>query len=139
MSQENVDTIRAVYDRYREGDFRASADLLDPHAVLVLPKAGDWGPETPESGLFVGPEAIAGYTRDSLLKPWADFTMEAEEIVEAGDGVLVTVRQRGVGRTSGVPVELRYFTLWSFRARKVIRIQSFRDRAEALEAAGLPE
>ena len=65
--------------------------------------------------------------------------MEAEEIVEAGDGVLVDVRQRGVGRTSGVPVELRYFTLWSFRARKVIRIQSFRDRAEAFEAAGLSE
>ena len=131
--------IRAVYDRYREGDFRASADLLDPQAVLVLPKAGDWGPETPESGLFVGSQAIATYTRDSLLKPWADFTMDAEEIVEAGDGVLVRVRQRGVGRTSGVPVELRYFTLWSFRAGKVIRIQSFRNRAEALAAAELPE
>ena len=75
MSEENVETIRAVYDRYREGDFGASADLLDPHVVLVLPKAGDWGPETPESGLFVGSEAIATYTRDSLLKPWADFTM----------------------------------------------------------------
>lgn len=122
-----------------EGDFRASADLLDPHAVMVLPKAGDRGPETPESGLFVGSEAIALHTRDSLLKPWADFTMDAEEIVEAGDGVLVRVRQRGVGKTSGVPVELRYFTLWSFRAGKVIWIQSFRDRAEALDAAELPE
>src|SRR5688500_1447379 len=137
MSQENVEAIRSVYDRYREGDFRASADLLDPHAVLVLPKAGDWGPETPKSGLFVGSDEIAAYTRDSLLKPWADFTMEAEEILEVGEGVLVAVRQRGVGRTSGAPVELRYFTLWSFRGRKVIRIQSYRDRGEALEAAGL--
>ena len=139
MPQENVEIMRAVYDRYRQGDFRASADLLDPHAVLVLSKAIDWGPETPASGLYVGPEAIAAYTRDSLLKPWADFTMEAEEIVEMGDGVLVTVRQRGVGRTSGVPAELRYFTLWSFRGHKVIRIQSFRERSEALEAAGLSE
>jgi ketosteroid isomerase-like protein len=53
--------------------------------------------------------------------------------------VIVSVYQSGVGRTSGVPVELRYFTLWSFRGRKVIRIESFRDRGEALEAAGLPK
>jgi ketosteroid isomerase-like protein len=139
MSQANVEIMQTVYDRYREGDFHASADLLDPHAVLVLPKASEWGPETPESGLFIGPEGIAEYTRDILLKPWADFTMEAEEITEAGDSVLVRVRQSGVGRTSGVPVELRYFTLWSFRGRKVIRIESFRERSEALEAAGLSE
>ncbi|MDQ3571415.1 MAG: nuclear transport factor 2 family protein [Actinomycetota bacterium] len=137
MSQENVEVMRTVYDRYREGDLRASADLLDPHAVLVLPKASDWGPDTPESGLFIGPEGIAEYTRHMLLKPWADFTLEAEEIVEAGDSVLIRVIQRAVGRTSGIPVELRYFTLWSFRGRQVIRIESFRERAEALEAAGL--
>ena len=39
----------------------------------------------------------------------------------------------------GVPVELRYFTVWSFRGKNVIRIESFRERDEALEAAGLPE
>lgn len=139
MSQEKVDVVRAVYDRYRKGDFKASAELLDPHAILVLPKASDWGPETPGSGLYIGREEIAAYTRNSLLKPWAEFTMEAEEIIEAGDSVLVRVHQRGVGRTSGVPAEMGYFTLWSFRGPKVIRIESFRERAEALEAAGLSE
>jgi ketosteroid isomerase-like protein len=53
--------------------------------------------------------------------------------------VLVSVRQRGVGTTSGVETELRYFQLWSFRGGKVIRMESTRDRAEALEAAGLSE
>jgi hypothetical protein len=28
-------------------------------------------------------------------------------------------------------------TLWTFRGRKVIRIESFRQRADALDAAGL--
>jgi hypothetical protein len=40
---------------------------------------------------------------------------------------------------SGVPVELRYFTVWSFRGNKVIRIENFRERGEALEAVGLSE
>ena len=139
MSQENVEVMRAVYDRYREGDFRASADLLDPYVVLVLSRASDWGPETPESGMYIGSEGIAEYTRENLIKPWSHFTMEAEEIVKAGDSVLVHVHQRGVGRTSGVPSELHYFTLWSFRGPRIIRIESFRDRGAALEAVGLSE
>jgi ketosteroid isomerase-like protein len=138
MSQENVEIVRAIYERFGEGDFRASADLLDPHVVLVL--GSEFGPEfVPGAGTHLGAEAVTAYTREYLLGPWADFTMEAEEILAAGDSVLVGVRQYGVGRTSGAPTELRYFTIWSFRGRKVIRIESFRERAEALEAAGLPE
>jgi ketosteroid isomerase-like protein len=137
MSQENVETVRAIYERFGEGDFRASADLLDPHVVMVL--GPEFGPESPGAGTYLGADAVAAYTREYLLGPWADFAMEAEEILAVGDSVLVGVRQRGVGRASGAPTELRYFTLWSFRGRKVIRIQSFRERAEAVEAAGLEE
>jgi ketosteroid isomerase-like protein len=136
MPQENVKIVRAVYERWSEGDFRASIDLLDPHVVLVL--GPEFGPDSPDTGTYSGIEAVATYTR-GLLEAWADFTMQAEEIVAAGDSVLVGVCQRGVGRISGVPTELRYFTLWSFRGGKVIRLESFRERAEALEAAGLRE
>jgi len=34
---------------------------------------------------------------------------------------------------------MHYFTLWSFRGATVIRIESFRERSAALEAAGLRE
>jgi ketosteroid isomerase-like protein len=66
-------------------------------------------------------------------------TMEAAEIVEAGDSVLVRVCQRSVGAASGVPTEIQYFTVWTFRGRKVIRLESFPERAEALEAVALRE
>src|SRR3954452_4673535 len=138
MSQENVEAIRAVYERFSEGDFRASADLLDPHVVLVL--GTEFAPSlvaSPDEGAFYGSEAVANATR--AITEDVALTMEAEEVRAAGDTVLVSVRQRGVGRTSGVSVEGRYFTLWSFRGPKVIRIESFGDRAEALEAAGVAE
>jgi ketosteroid isomerase-like protein len=137
MSQENVEIVRAIYERWGEGDFRAAVDLFDPNILLVLPP--EFGPESPDIETYLGPEEIATYTRD-MLKPWTRFTMEAEELVAAGDSVLVGVRQHGfLESTSGVPTELRYFTLWSFRGRKVIRIESFGERAAALEAAGLRE
>ena len=136
MSEENVETVRAVYERWSEGDFGASVDLFDPNVVLVLPP--DFGPDIPDASAYLGPEAIASYTR-GLLENWEDFTMEAEEFLAAGDSVVARVHQRGVGRTSGIPTEMRYFTVWSFRGRKVIHLESFRERAEALEAAGLSE
>ena len=41
MSRENVDALRAVYEEYSRGNFRAGVDLYDPHAVsythLTLP------------------------------------------------------------------------------------------------------
>jgi ketosteroid isomerase-like protein len=140
MSQENVEVIRAVYEHWSEGDFRSTADLLDAHVVLVLyPKFAAYmvGP-SPDHDAYYGVEAVAAYTR-AILEPMRRLTMEAEEIIEAGDSVLVRVRQRGIGRASGVPTETRYFTLWTFRGGKAIRLESFTDRAAALRAAGLRE
>ncbi|MGC1802096.1 MAG: hypothetical protein WA701_17065 [Solirubrobacterales bacterium] len=31
MSEENVEIVRRVYERFDEGDFRASVDLFDRH------------------------------------------------------------------------------------------------------------
>ena len=91
MPQDKVEIVRAVFERWREGDFRAAVHLLDPHVLLVL------GPGFPDAGTYLDVEAVTAYTR-RLLEPWRDFTIEAEEISPAGDSVLVGVRQRGVGR-----------------------------------------
>jgi ketosteroid isomerase-like protein len=133
MSQENVEALRAIYDRFSEGDFRASVDLLD-RRIVFLPL-----PESPEAQVYLGVEGVAAWMRRTLLEAWADLTMEAEEFISAGDSVLVSVRQRGVARISGIPTDAHYFTLWSFRGSKVIRIENFQERDEALEAAGLSE
>jgi hypothetical protein len=53
--------------------------------------------------------------------------------------VVVQVRQRGVGTSSGVATEDRYFQVWTFRGDAIIRIESIRERDEALEAVGLSE
>ena len=130
MSQENVEIVRAIYARFGEGDFRASVDLLDPHIVFLMMQ------DAPDAEVYIGVEAVAAATR-GLFDTWADFTLKAEELISAGDSVLVSVRQQGVARISGVPSDERYFTVWSFRGRKVIRIETFPERAQALEAAGL--
>ncbi len=130
MSQSNVETVRAVYERFSKGDFQASLEVFDPLVLFVLPSG------FPDSGTYLGIARLEKYTR-GFLEPWTRITIEAEEIGEAGDSVVATVRQRGVGSESQAATEFRYFQVWSFRGRKVIRLENFRERAEALEAAGL--
>lgn len=132
MSEENVEVVRAVYERFGKGDFRASLDVVDPLVLLVMP-AG-----FPESGTYLGIARLVEYTR-GFLEPWTHITIEAEEITDAGDTVVATVRQRGVGAKSGADTEFRYFQVWSLRGGKVIRLENFRERAEALGAAGVRE
>ena len=55
------------------------------------------------------------------------------------DRVFVTVRFHGRGRASGVEVETRLYEVYMLRDGKVLRIDEYDDRAEALEAAGLSE
>jgi|SRR5215211_382375 len=132
MSQENVEAVRAVYERWSQGDFRASLDVLDRHASFVV------RPDFPDTGTYHGLARIEEYTR-GFLEPWTRITIEAEEFTDAGDSVVVAVRQCGVGRGSGVVTEFRYFHVWSFRGRKAIRLENVREREEALEAVGLRE
>ncbi len=132
MSRQHVDTMRRIYADWGEGNFHSGVELFDPHVMLVL------RPEFPDAGVYVGPEQIAGYMRD-LFTALARFAIEGESFVDAGDTVLVGVRQRGIGPASQAETEIRYFQAWTFRGEAVIRIESIRERAQALEAVGLAE
>ena len=130
MAQNHVQALQGVYDTWSEGEFRASAGLMDPLVLFVI------GEGLPDTGAYLGPEDLAEYMR-GFLEPWTRITIEAEEIAGAGDSVFAAVVQRGTGLGSGAATELRYFHVWTFRGGKVIRLETFRDRAEARVAAGL--
>jgi ketosteroid isomerase-like protein len=91
----------------------------------------------PDAGAYLGVEEIRRYTR-GFLEDWDHAVIEGREFVEAGDSVVVGVHQHAAGKGSGAPVSMDYFQIWTFRGRKVIRLENVRERREALEAAGLP-
>jgi ketosteroid isomerase-like protein len=130
MSQEKVDTVRATYEQWGNGTFQGTEDIYDEHVLLVM------RPQFPDAGVYVGVDEVAKYTR-GFLEPWTHIAIEAEELIDAGDTVIAAVRQHGAGTESGAATEFRYFQVWTFRGPKVVRLENFRERAEALEAAGL--
>ena len=132
MSRENVDALRAVYEEYSRGNFRAGLELYDPNVLLVSRS------DLPDADRCVGVDSIRAYMRE-FLEPLTNVTWTAEEFIEAESSIVVAARQQGIGKESGVPMDGRLFTVWTFRGRVVIRIEFFADRADALEAVGLQE
>jgi ketosteroid isomerase-like protein len=62
-----------------------------------------------------------------------------EEIRRGGEQVLALGHIRGEGRDSGVAIDARAGWLARFREGRIAKFQTFANRDEALEAAGLPK
>jgi ketosteroid isomerase-like protein len=132
MSQENVEVVREVYEAWIRGDDEAAFERFDPEVEWFPP------PDVSSSGKRQGHEGV----RRSLaawIGTWEDYHFELRQLIDRGDDVLAEGWQRGRGRTSGVEVSEKICSVWTLRAGLIIRQRMFRDRAEALEAAGLRE
>lgn len=129
MSQENIDRLRGVYDAWAKGEFRAGSELLAPDIVFE-PRS--------DGGAALGSDAIQGHMREFLAQ-WREFRVEAERFEDFGDCVLVTERQYGVGRSSGVETKAIFYAVWTFRDGLVTRLRWDTERASAIAAAGLSE
>jgi ketosteroid isomerase-like protein len=78
----------------------------------------------------------------SAFRDWyeafEDVESDLEELIDAGEHVIVVFTYRGRGRASGAEVEWKHMAgLWTFRDGKVLHVAWLRTREHALEAAGL--
>jgi ketosteroid isomerase-like protein len=72
-----------------------------------------------------------------LVGEFSDARAEIDELIDAGDRVLVGITVRGRGKQSGVESGWHLWHLWTLRDGKIVRGEGFTARADALEAAGM--
>ncbi len=132
MSRKNVGALRAVYEEWGEGNFRAGADLYDER-VMFIPFS-----DFPAADHYVGPDGVREFML-AFLSAWTNLSIAADDFIPVGDHVLVSAHWKGVGQESGAATEMRCFDVWTFRGKTVTRVEFFVDRAEALEALGVSE
>ena len=140
MSQ-NADTIRQAIDDFNafhrgELSSEAAAEGWDPQIEMIWQDRQTY-PDFPQHLQGIREcVAFAEQYRDG----WIDLIQEPLELIEASDGrVVVLVRQSGRGRQSGVPIVIHFFELCTIRDGKMRKIEYFRHRSDALQAAGLQE
>ena len=67
------------------------------------------------------------------------YTATPVELIDAGDKVITVVQVGGAGTASQIALDDQIAFIQTFKNGLVVREQTFRNREEALEAAGLSE
>jgi ketosteroid isomerase-like protein len=139
MSQENVALVEQVYALIPLGIRttpdqvdRLFRDFLDEQFELHLPDYPEGEP------VFRGRSGMTQFI-SMLRDTWVDWRFEPQQFLDAGERVVVSGRILAEGGSSGVPIELETLHVWTVRTGRATGMQVFRDRSEALEAAGLQE
>ena len=134
MSQENVEAVRRIYDAVARRDAATPFSLYAKDIVWDLTK---WRPaELDPMRVYTGHEGVRKAWRDRL-SAWSEVDYEVAELMEVGDRVVAVIRDRQIGRSSGVPIDSSHAAVWTLADGKVTRLQVFDDRRQALEAVGL--
>ena len=129
MSQENVQIVRHGYELLESRDIEAWIGLFDAD-VEAHDLAG-----IPDEPIRRGHDALREWVA-MMEEIWVDPRYEPEEFIEAGEFIVVAVRATARGRGSGVPLDIPIFQVFEVQGGKIRRLWAYRDRAEALEAAG---
>ena len=71
------------------------------------------------------------------LEAWEERRLVPEELIDAGDDVVVLLHEYRRGRGSGITLELDTAVVFSVTDGRIVRIQGYMDRAAAFEAVGM--
>ena len=132
MSRENVERVRVGYEAFNRGDVDAALEGFSPDTewrVLGV---------LPEDEVYRGREGVRRF-----WQMWHDsfegFQIKVEEIIDAGDRIVVLIAATGSGRGSGAEVRTPTFAqVWTYDRDKLVRVDMMTE-ADALEAAGRRE
>ena len=145
MSQENVETVRAVMEAYQQPEMMAALvdgeldlELADPQIEWDASRLTEMLPDLAE--IYRGHEGVRTYW-GRWFGAWKDLQFEIEDVLDAGEDVVVLIRnQRQWGRHTGICTQLPpYAQVFTMRDGKIVRWRTFPDQMSALKAVGLEE
>jgi ketosteroid isomerase-like protein len=127
--RSNMELAKAGYEAFQRSDVQTVLDLTDPEVEIYLP------PTLPNSGTFHGHEGYMTWL-GRWLEAWDDFHIEVRGMEAVGERHVVTaIHQSGIGRGSGIPVEMDVAYMLDIRDGKVIALQMYLSREEAISVA----
>ena len=135
MSGENVQLVRQSWDAWFRGDLDSLfADSWDREVTWDMAHFREWPDRS-----YQGTEGVRRFLSE-WLEVWTDYEVGVDEILVAPDGRVVTLAwQRGRGRESGLAMDMEWAQIATISDGKIIRVENYDDRSNALEAAGLSE
>ena len=132
MSQENVKVVSKLYDAFARRDIDGVLAQVDPEIEF------DLSDRLPDEGIHRGREAYRQFL-ERTFELWADFRVEVEDLLDAGDATVALIHTTATGRISGIEIDERVAHVFWLRDATPYRFKVFTERVNALEAAGRSE
>jgi ketosteroid isomerase-like protein len=127
MSAELVQLVEKGYAAWNAGDRGWVLDHMSPDIEWITPE------DDPDPSTYRGYEGVESY--------WAQWraavgqlNFAVEEMIDAGDNVVVVARRQGRGETSGLEISDRVIQVFHFEGDKCTRVHEYYDREAALGA-----
>jgi ketosteroid isomerase-like protein len=130
VSQENVEIIRRASEAFDRGDLEEWGAFFDD-GVKLYPR-----PEEPGVEPFYEGMAGIGTYLGNWYSGWKEYTAEPVDFIDAGDYVVVDVREVGIAKGSGIRVEDNFAHAFRVASGKVVEWRMFGPVEEALAAIG---
>jgi ketosteroid isomerase-like protein len=135
MSEENVEVFKRGADAYNRRDVEALLQDLDPevewHSALLIPFGG-------EATVSRGHDGVREVMSD-VFDALAEIHLEYSDIRDLGERIVGIGRISTRGKQSGAVTDMAFGTVADMKNGKAVRIWTYLDPQEALEAAGLSE
>ncbi len=127
MSQENVELVRTVYAAFAAGDVPAVLGAMSPDIVWNEAENFPYADRNP----YLGPEAVLTGVFGRIGTDWDGFTVVPEEMLDAGDTVIVLGRYRGTCRATGRALDAQLAHVWRVADGRVVGFQQYTDTLQA--------
>ena len=135
--------VRGLWEPFKGVDYTAID--WDDEAIREMSERF-WSPEVELRWSRSGPEARVYQGRDGViqafrewLESFSEYYIEPLDFIEQEDRVIIPQRHWGIGRTSGVSVEIEVTHVYEVRDHMITRVDEYDTLKEALEAAELSE
>ena len=125
-ASSNADAVREVYDLARRAKHEELRAKLVEDVTWHPAREGAWKPCTKEDEVVKTLLWRAGMNK---MRPF--------DFIDLGDRVIVQLRGRGIGRLGAKGFFPRLFQIIVLRGGKVVSLEDYSTRAEALAAAGV--
>jgi ketosteroid isomerase-like protein len=129
MSQDNVEFVQQTWAEFAETGEPAWAALAEDVEIHDH--------DVPDGSVYSGWAGAARWM-ENWDSAWEDYRMETEEFIDAGDQVVVVIQMTAIAR-GGMKLDRSDALVYTLRNGRIVRLDYFNNKSEALKAAGLSE
>ena len=129
---ENVQIVRDAYAAFAAGDVPSVLGVMSPDITWNEAENFPYADGNP----YVGPDAVVAGVFARLGAEWDFWTLDVEQVLDAGDNVVALGRYKARHSETGNDLDAQFAHVWWLAGGKVTRFQQYTDTAQAIAAIG---